>query len=71
MCRIELLFTLETLVLEQFLLQSRIALLRCRQWNVLYRIGFSNSPDLVLALLSEQKLQRNLLLVNGVLSKQL
>ena len=34
--RMELLFILETLVLEQSLLHSRTAPLRCWKWNVLY-----------------------------------
>ena len=40
--------------------------LRCWKWNVPYRIGFSNGPNQVWTLLSEQKLQRNLALVNDL-----
>ena len=38
--------------------------LRCWKWNVPYRIGFWYGPNQVWTLLSEQKLQRNLVLVN-------
>ena len=41
--------------------------LRCWKWNVPYRIGFWNGPNQVWTLfISEQKLQRNLVLVNNL-----
>ena len=63
MYRIGLLFTLGTLLPKQFLHRNSTAPLRCWKWNVPYRIGFWNGPNKVWTLLSEQKLQRNLVLV--------
>ena len=64
--RIGLLFTPGTLLSKQFLLRNSAASLRCWKWNVPYRIGFWNGPNQVWTLLSEQKLQRNLALVNDL-----
>ena len=61
------LFTLEMLVLEHVLFQSKIALLCCRKWNVLYQIGFWTGLDRVQTLSLWQNLQQNFLLVNGEL----
>ena len=51
------------LLSKQFLLWNSTASLRCWKWNIIYPIGFWNGPNQVWTLLSEQKLQRNLLLV--------
>ena len=64
MYRIGLLFTLGMLLSKQFLLRNSTAPLRCWKWNVPYRIGFWDGPNQVWSLLSEQKFQRNLVLVN-------
>ena len=64
MYRTGLLFTLAMLLSKQFLLRNSTAPLRCWEWNVPYWIGFWNGPNQVWTLLSEQKLQRNLVLVN-------
>ena len=52
------------LLSKQFLLRNSTAPLRCWKWNVPYRIGFWDGPNQVWSLLSEQKFQRNLVLVN-------
>ena len=64
--RVGLLFSLGMMLSKQFLLQNSTAPLRCWKWNVLYRIGFWNGPNQVWTLLSEQKLQRNIVLVNNL-----
>ena len=58
--RIGLLFTLGTLLWKEFLLRNSTATLPCWKWNVPCWIAFWNSPSQVWTLLSEQKLQRNL-----------
>ena len=55
-----------TLLSKQFLLRNSTAPLRYWKWNVPYRIGFWTGPSQVWTLLSEQKLPRNLVLVNDL-----
>ena len=64
--RIGLLFTLGMLLSKHFLLRNSTAPLRCWKWNAPYRIGFWNGPNQVWTIFSEQKLQRNLVLVNDL-----
>ena len=64
--RIGLLFTLGTPLSKQFLLWNSIAPFCCWKWKVQYWIGFWNGPNQVWTLLSEQKLQQNLVLVNDL-----
>ena len=64
MYQIGLLFILGMLLSKQFLLRNSTAPLRCWKCNVPYWIGFWNGPNQVWTFVSEQKLQRNLVLVN-------
>ena len=61
-----LLFTLGILLSKQFLPWNRAAPLCCWKWNGPYRIGFWDGPSKVWTLLSEQKLQQNLVSVNDL-----